>query len=34
MSSDRFSSIDYNIANSSWHFWPNDSLWTGLSTTK
>ena len=34
MSSDRFASIEYNIANSSWHFGPNGSLWTGLSLTK
>ena len=25
-------SVVYNITNSSWHFVPNDSLWTGLST--
>ena len=34
MSSDRFASIEYNITNSSWHFGPNGSLWTGLSPTK
>jgi hypothetical protein len=31
MSSDRFACIEYNITNSSWHFGPNGSLWTGLS---
>ena len=34
MSSDRFPSIEYNITNSSWHFGPNGSLWTGMSPTK
>jgi len=34
MSTDRFGSIEYNIINSSWHFGPNGSLWTGLSPTK
>jgi len=34
MSSDRFACIEYNITNSSWHFGPNGSLWTGLSPTK
>ena len=34
MPSDRFACIEYNIANSSWHFGPNGSLWTGLSPTK
>ena len=34
MSSDRFTCIQYKIANSSWHFGPNGSLWTGLSPTK
>ena len=34
MSTDRFGSIEYNITNSSWHFGPNGSLWTGLSPTK
>ena len=31
MSSDRFTCIEYNITNSSWHFGPIGSLWTGLS---
>ena len=26
--------IEYNITNSTWHFGPNGSLWTGLSLTK
>jgi hypothetical protein len=33
MSSDRFACIEYNITNSSWHFGPYGSLWTGLSHT-
>jgi hypothetical protein len=34
MTSDRFACIEYNITNSSWHFEPNGSLWTGQWPTK